>query len=304
MDLRQLEMFLAIVEAGSFTAAGDKLYVSQSAVSRQIALLEEELGGKVFKRVHRKTLLTPVGEVLLRHARKVYHDLREASVEVSEVLQLRRGSLRLGGGMSVSSYLFPPLLKQYRALNPQIEISIAVGTNEEILRQLRANSVDLALLSLPFTDPDLAVTPAVEEEMVLVTERNHPLSRKRKIRARDVAPYPFINFEPGSNTRKVITSFFEQEGVNLHNSMEIENVEIIRRFVEIGLGVAILPLQSIAVDARRSRAVWYSRFTGRKITRQMGWVHLRSDFLPATMREMLRIFDEMRPLLYPSSSGK
>lgn len=297
MDLRQLEMFLAIVDSGSFTAAGDKLYVSQSAVSRQIALLEEELGGKLFKRVHRKIFLTPVGEVLLRHARKVYHDLREASVEVSEILELRRGSLRVGGGMSVCSYLFPPLLKYYRSLHPQIEISIAVGTNEEILRQLRSNQVDLALLSLPYEDPDLSIIPAVEEEMVLVMERNHPLSRKRKITARDLEPYPFINFEPGSNTRKVIELFFEEEKVSVRSSMEIENVEIIKRFVEIGLGLAIIPLQTILID-RRSPKVYYTRFAGRKISREMGWLHLRSDFLPATMREMLRLFEEMRPQIY------
>ena len=109
MDLRQLEMFRAIVETGSFTRAGKKLYVSQSAISRQIKLLEEELGDQLFRRIHRKVDLTTTGEILLRHSDRIFNELRLLNSHVSDATNLRRGRLYIAGGMSVCTYLFPSL---------------------------------------------------------------------------------------------------------------------------------------------------------------------------------------------------
>ena len=236
--LRQLEMFQAIVETGSFTGAREKLYVSQSAVSRQIKLLEGELGDQIFKRIHRKVHLTPTGEVLLQYSRRIFGDIRLMASEIADLAHLRRGSLCIAGGMSVCTYLFPLLLKGYQHHYPNIQLTIATGTNEEILKMLRANKVDLALLSLPFHDDDLEVRPVLTEEVVLVMDRNHPLAHKEKILFQDLCPYPFIHFERGSNTRNLIDQIFSEEGVHFSSTMELQNVEIMKPLVEIGLGIS------------------------------------------------------------------
>src|SRR5712692_7375978 len=101
MNIRQLEMFQAIVRSGSFTKAGEKLYVSQSAISRQIKLLEDELGDKVFTRVNKRVVLTRAGEILMKYSNRLFHDLKDMISEIEETNQLTRGSIRIGGVMSV-----------------------------------------------------------------------------------------------------------------------------------------------------------------------------------------------------------
>lgn len=296
MDLRQLQMFQAIVETGSFTRAGEKLFVSQSAVSRQIKLLEEELGSPLFKRYHRKIYLTPSGEIVLQYSQKIFNELRMMFSEIADLTQLRMGSLHLAGGMSVCTYLFPGLLREYQKLYPNIELRIATGITEEILRMLRSNQVDLALLSLPFDDPDLEILPALSEELVLVTNRDHPLLEKKDISLGDLTPYTFIHFERGSNTRRLLDQIFREEKIQFANTMELQNVEITKPLVEEGLGISIIPYPAVATTPAHHN-LQYRRICGRRIYRQLGWVCLKSDYRSRAASRLLSLFEEMKPQL-------
>ncbi len=299
MDIRQLEMFQAIVDTGSFTRAGEKLYVSQSAVSRQIKILEEELGDQVFKCIQRKIYLTPTSEVLLRYTRKIFNEIRLMTAEISDLTHLRRGYLRLAGGMSICTYLFPSLVKEYQQRYPNIELTIATGSNDEILRLLKTNQVDVALLSLPFHDKDLEIHPALTEEMVLVMEDQHPLATRDRITFKDLTPYTFIHFERGSNTRKLVDDIFQEEGVHFLNSMELENVEITKPLVEIGLGISIIPYPAVVKNGEKS-SLCYRRIQGRRIYRELGWVSLKSDYTVRALKQLLVLFEEMKDQLTPS----
>ena len=299
MDIRQFEMFQAIVDTGSFTRAGEKLYVSQSAISRQIKLLEEELGDQVFKRIHRKIYLTPTGEVLLQYTRRIFNEIRLMTSEISDLTHLRRGYLRLAGGMSICTYLFPSLVKEYQQRYPNVELTIATGTNDEILRLLKTNQIDLALLSLPFQDEDLDIHPALTEEMVLVMEDKHPLSTQDRITFKDLTPYTFIHFEKGSNTRKLLDEIFQEEKIYFPNSMELENVEITKPLVEIGLGISIIPYPAVVKDGKNN-SLCYRRIQERKIHRELGWISLRSDYTIRALKQLLGLFEEMKDQLTPS----
>src|SRR5438034_5023520 len=149
MDIRQLEMFQAVAEDQSFTRAGERLHVSQSAISRQIKLLEEELGVVLFHRRSRKVAPTHAGELLLKTANRLFRDLQDVVWQISESHELHRGSLRLGGGMTVCIYILPKLLKKYRSLYRQVDLRVTSGTSESILRLLRNHEVELGLLTLP-----------------------------------------------------------------------------------------------------------------------------------------------------------
>lgn len=293
MDLRQLEMFRAIVETGSFTRAGEKLFVSQSAISRQIKLLEEELGDQIFKRIHRRIYLTATGEILLQYTIRIFNELRLMTSEIANLTHLRRGSLHLAGGMSVCTYLFPTLLKEYQQLYPNIQLRIATGITEEILRMIRSNEVDLALLSLPFDDPDLSVTPALREELVLVMTEDHPLTLRKEIDFSDLTPYTFIHFERGSNTRKLLDQIFREEKIQFRNTMELQNVEITKPLVEQGLGISIVPYPAL-VAARTAGGLVSRRVGGRRIYRELGWVSLKSDYTSRAVTKLLILFDEIK----------
>ncbi len=293
MDLPQLEMFLAVAEEGSFTRAGERLHVSQSAVSRQIGLLERELGGRLFHRDGRRPSLTHAGELLAATASSLSRQLADVAGQISDVHGLRRGRLRLAGGMSVCMYILPRMLKRYRALHPDVDLRVTSGTSEAILRKLRSHEVDLALLTLPVLEKDLEVVPVLKEEMVVVTAPGHSLVARPTVDPRELGRYPLILYERGSRTREAVENFLREEKVSFEVAMETENAEIIKAMVANGNGITVLSHATVAADLRHRRLA-FARLRGRKVYRETGWVYLRSDYVPRAVTEMLRLFEGMR----------
>jgi DNA-binding transcriptional LysR family regulator len=290
MDVRQLEMFRAVAEEGGFTRAAQRLKVSQSAVSRQVKLLEEELGGLLLHRSGKGVTLTSQGELLLKAANRIHRDIQDVAWQISETQKLQRGMLSLGGGMTVCMYVLPRLLKKFRSLYKDVELRVTSGTSEAILRLVRNHQVDLGLLTLPIVAADLEVQPVLKEEMVVVTAARHPLSRERTVEAKSLGRYPLILFERGSNTRKVLDQFFLEQEIPVDVAMETENVEIIKAMVASGLGITVIPYAAIAQDIRTARFGW-ARVRGRRLYREAGWVYLKSDHVPRAIPEMLRVFE-------------
>jgi DNA-binding transcriptional LysR family regulator len=295
MDLRQLEIIRAIAETGSFTAAGEKLHVSQSAISRQVLLLEEELGDAVFHRIGRRIRITPVGDSLLQLSHRVFQDLQDTIAGISDRQESLRGALRVVGGMTVCLYVFPELLSEIRRVHPHLDLKISAGSGEQCVAQLRTGAADLALLTLPIDAPDLISVPVIQEELLLVTEPKHPLSRRRQITPAELKGQPFIVFEGGSNTRRVVDEFFMRERVEPRIVMETENVEIMKAMVRTGLGISIIPYQAVAEGG--SRQLFWSRIAGHSLIRETGWIYPKMSRLPRTVSEVLSAFDLIRPKL-------
>ena len=296
MDLRQLEILRAVAESGSFTSAGRQLYLSQSAVSRQILLLEDELKEQLFLRIGRKIRITPAGATVLRLSQRVIDDIADTRAGILDSQQTLNGSLRLVGGMTVCLYVFPSLLKEYRRLHPNVEVRVAPGATPRLIRRLRSGAADLGLLTLPVDDPQLVSVPVMREELLVVTGPQHPLARKRQITPQDLVRQPFVLFESGSNSRRTIDAFFEREQIEPKIVTETENVEIIKALVRVGLGITIIPYQAVA---REVRAGYLScgRIAGQQLVRETGWVYLRSPRVPRAVQEMMQTLEGVRPKL-------
>ncbi len=288
-----MEMFRAVAEEKSFTKAAERLHVSQSAVSRQVKLLEEELGSVLLHRGPRHATLTPSGELLLKTAHRVQRELQDALSQISETRTLHRGSLSLAGGMTVCMYILPRVLKRFRALYPAVELAVTSAASAVVLERIRRHELDLALLTLPIVAEDLQVVPALKEEMVLVTAPGHPLMRERPVPPKNLSRYPLITYESGSNTRRVLDEFFFEEQLPSRIAMETENVEIIKAMVGNGLGVSIIPFAAAAKDVRAKRLAC-ARLKSRRLFRETGWVYLRSDYVPRAVSEVMRVFDLMK----------
>jgi DNA-binding transcriptional LysR family regulator len=302
MDLRQLEIIRAIAEAGSFTGAGERLHVSQSAISRQILLLEEELNEAVFLRVGRRIRITPAGEALLQLSHRVFQDLRDTVALISDARQALRGPVRLVGGMTVGLYVFPTLLREFRRLHPQAEIKIWAGSTDKCIAAVRAGTADLGLLTLPIAAPDLVTTPAIEEELLVVTSPTHPLARKKRVVSADLRRQNFILFESGSNTRRVIDDFFLRENLEPQIVMETENVEIIKALVRTNLGITIISFQSVAREFA-SGQLFCARIANQDMIRRTGWVYAKANRVPRAVQEVLSAFERVRPKLKLSVGG-
>jgi DNA-binding transcriptional LysR family regulator len=306
VDLRQLEIIRAIAETGSFTAAGEKLHVSQSAISRQILLLEDELGEPVFHRIGRRIRITPAGESLLQLSRRVFRDMQDTTSAISDTRELLRGSIGLVGGMTVCLYVFPALLAEVRRIHPKLDMRVTVGSTQRSIALLRSGGGDLGLLTLPIEASDLVSVPLLQEELLLVTYPSHPLAAKKRIVPADLDKQPFVLFESGSITRRIVEEFFARERITPPIIMETENVEIIKAMVRSGLGISIIPWQAAAADVG-TRQLFCSQIGGVSLVRQTGWLYPKMNRLPRAVTEVMRVFERIRPqleaLVRPSRTG-
>jgi DNA-binding transcriptional LysR family regulator len=296
MDLRQLEVVQAVADTGSFTAAGRKLYVSQSAVSRQVLLLEQELNETLFQRIGRRVRITPAGEALVQLSRRVFGDIKETTTLIGESQQVVSGTLTLAGGMTVCLYVFPTLLKDYHRLHPRVEFRVMTGPAQQLVQYVRTGAADLGFLALPIEEPDLVTVPAMREELLLVTHPSHPLARKKRIVSQDLAHQPFVLFEADSNTRRVIDQFIVKEQIQPRIVMETENVEILKALVRTGMGITIIPYQAVARELHAGH-LFCSRISGVRLARDFGWVYQRTNRVPRIIEEMFRMFGRLLPRL-------
>ena len=293
MDLRQLEILQAIAETGSFTACGKKLNVSQSAISRQILLLEEELGEPLFLRVGRQVRMTPAAESLVQLGQRVFLDVRETVGAITDRTRELRGTLRLSGGMTVCLYVFPPLLKHLRRVHPHLDVRLTVALAGKSVQEIRGGRVDAGLLTLPVEETDLMTVPALREELLLIASPTHQLAKRRKVQARDLARLPFVLFEVGSATRRVIDNFFASQNIEPTIVMDTENVEIIKAMVKAGLGIGIVPYQAVAREVRGGQ-FFCARIEGHELVRETGWVYARANRTPRMIHELLASFDAIK----------
>jgi DNA-binding transcriptional LysR family regulator len=299
MDLRQLEIVQAIAETGSFTGAGARLHVSQSAISRQVLLLEDELRERLFIRLGRRVQITAAGEALLQLSHRVFNDIRETSASITDRQKVLSGTLNLVGGMTVCLYVFPPLLKEFKKHHPQVDVKVATGGVQRLLRRLRAHRADLGLLTLPVSDPGFTTVPVLREELLLVMPAGHPLSKKESVPVEALVGQPFVVFEAGSNTRRTLDEFFVREQIKPNVVAETENVEIIKSMVAAGLGISIVPFQSVERETRGG-SLKVARIRGQQLVRETGWVYRSDERVPRVVQEMMATLTRITPLIQPT----
>jgi DNA-binding transcriptional LysR family regulator len=291
MDLRQLEVLNAVVQAGSFAGASRRLNVAQSALSRSISMLEDELGQDVLLRLHRRLEPTPAGTIMLDCSRRVFADLR-ATVETLKEENIQ-GTLRLGmdSSWSVASAVFPMLIKELRARYPQLEVT--VHPDVDGTTRLHQGALDLALMTLPIASNSLLSVPVLREELLLVTSPSHPLAMLKRIAVAELKGQVWIFPTRGSIVRRTLDAFMTRERLEPSGITEVDNIEFTKAFVSAGLGISIMPWTAVVGDVQH-RTLFCSRIAGVAIERQMGWVYHKTERVPRAVSETLKVFDELR----------
>jgi DNA-binding transcriptional LysR family regulator len=297
MDLRQLEIVRAIAETGSFTGAGAQLHVSQSAISRQVLLLEDEFHERLFVRLGRRVQITAAGEAILQLSHRVFADIRDTSASITDRQKTLSGPLNLVGGMTVCLYVFPKLLKEFKKHHPQVDIKVATGGQQRLLRRLRTRRADLALLTLPIDDASFTTVPVLREELMLVMPADHPLAgTKGGIPVSALVGQPFVVFEQGSNTRRTLDEFFVREQVKPRVVAETENVEIIKSMVASGLGMSLVPFAPVERETQAG-SLHVARIRGQQLVRETGWVYRAGERVPRVVQEMMTTLTRIMPQL-------
>ncbi len=255
MNLRQLEAFVAVIDASSFSRAAVRLGLGQSTVSAHVASLEKVFGMPLFERSGRKVIPSRVGAVLLPHAREMLGGRRRAEAAMQALHEGASGELLIAASTLPATYLLPAWLAIFRASRPGVRITVRVGDSREAEALLTEGAVDLAVTgTTPQASRRILARPVAEDRLVLAVPPRHPLSSRRHCRPEDLKGIPFLQREPGSGTRTAIESALRRSGLDpardLSIACELGSTEAVREGVKAGLGVAILPLRAVA-EARR-----------------------------------------------------
>jgi DNA-binding transcriptional LysR family regulator len=235
-----METFLAVAEERSFSRAAARLHRTQPAVSQAIAKLESELGEVLFDRSSRDGTLTDAGEVLKDYAAKLLNLRGEASGALAELRSLHRGRLNLAANEYTCLYLLP-LLDEFRKKNPRIKLAVQRTLASRISDEVLMHSVELGVLSFRPEDSQLKSTVVYRDELAFVVNPRHPLAREEKVSIRQLGAQNFIAHNVASPQRQKVIQAFKKHKTPLQMGVELPSLEAIKRFVEMGNGVALVP---------------------------------------------------------------
>lgn len=245
LNLDQLRSFVLVIETGSFSAAADRLGISQPAVSLQVRQLERRLSVRLIERVGKRAKATPAGMELLRHAQHIGSAVENAVDALADHASGVTGRVRLGTGATACLHFLPAVLRTLREQFPALSVVVSTGNTEDQARKVEENSLDLALVTLPAAGRALAAMPVLEDEFVAIGRADvAPL--KARVAPADLGALPLVLFEPAANTRKLVDRWFAADGLQPQPVMELGSVEAMKEMVAAGLGYAIVPGMSMA----------------------------------------------------------
>jgi DNA-binding transcriptional LysR family regulator len=255
MELIQLRSFAMIARERSVTRAAARLGLTQPALSLQLKALEAELGEALFARQRRQMQLTQAGEIFYRHVQTVLATLEEARAEVAGLQQLLRGHLALATSDTNSAYVLPAVLQQFRAQYPQVRIDIRNRMSSQVLQLVVDHEVDFGMATLPLSHRRVTTETLFHREEVVICPADHPLSQVSAVWPAPVSPYPLLALSPGSTSRQLLDTAFQHAEVPMQVAMNLGSIDVMKRFVEIGLGVAIVPRVTVAEETQHGRLV-------------------------------------------------
>lgn len=278
MEIRQLRAFDAIAETHTFTAAARRVHITQAAISMQIRQLEREAGVPLFVRTPRRCVLTQAGEILLERARRILREHDAALAELKELAGATHGRLRIGSASAMfSADPLPQVLKELHARHPHAEVSVTSGTSESLVKQILAGDLDMAFVSLPVEARGITTELLLRDELIAIANPQHPLAKQRVVSAFALAGERLILGERGGNTRRLIDQFFAEAGLHPKVAMELSRLNSIKRMVEEGMGVGIVPFQSAVEEVKAGRLVrWW--IEGAQINSELGLAHLSGGY--------------------------
>ncbi|MGA1869288.1 MAG: selenium metabolism-associated LysR family transcriptional regulator [bacterium] len=243
MTLEQLKSFITIAELKSFSYAAKRVNLTQPSISSQIISLEQELGTKLFDRNRKETMLTKSGTILLRYAYMIINLEKEARLAIDDLLDMRRGEIKLGASNIPGSYIVPPLIQKFTHENQYVKIISHVGDSQSIANEVENGIIDLGVIGSRIKRKQLTFYDFIQDTMVLVLNAHHPLAKRSSITVKEFQRLPFIVREEGSGSRKVVEDILNDNGIrvdSLNIVAQLGNTEAIKQGIKLNLGVSIL----------------------------------------------------------------
>ena len=277
MDVRQLELFLAVMEYGSVTRAAERVYLSPGAVSLQLHSLATELQTELFVRTGKKFAPTPAAHRLSELAKAVVRQVRRIEHEFSNDPAVDTRPFHLACGASTLIHRLPKPLRQLRHRFPNVQIQITVSATEEMVSGLLERRFDLAIISLPYDETGLTVLPLFDEELLILRPSSKPVrtTTVRNVSPEELASARFLLYPPRSNMRSIIDEFFREISVVPQVVMEADDTEVMKKLVESGFGYGILPESALHDSPRFFQSF---RMRDRRIIRRQALAMMKTEY--------------------------
>ncbi len=287
MDINQLEVFLAVAQEKSFSRAAETLHRTQPAVSQAIRRLESELGEVLFDRSSKDGTLTAAGRVLLDFSQQMLNLRHHAHSAIRELRDLNRGKLSLGANeYTVMSLL--PLIPIFRARHPHIKIEVKRSLASRIPSEIIGRGVEIGIVTFKPNDTAIKSLPLVADEIALIVAPDHPLAANKIVSVRELGAEAFIAHNVPSPYREKVIRTFEKHRTPLNISMEMPTIESIKRLVEQGMGVALVPRLAAQIETERKQLVGLV-VKEMKLERRLHLIYRRGATLSHAAKAFLRV---------------
>jgi LysR family transcriptional activator of glutamate synthase operon len=279
LELRQLQYFVKVARKQHVTQAAEELHVAQSAVSRQIHQLEDELGFPLFVQKGRNLKLTSVGKLFLERTEAILADLDRAVSEVKEFMDPEAGEIRIGFPHSLGIHLLPTVVASFRHAHPNVKFKLRQGTYNSLIRDVIKGEIDLSFIS-PFPEwhQNVCGKLLLKEELYAILPQGHKLANNQTIRLEQLKNEPFVMFSEEYSLRNIVLESCARAGFVPRIGFEGEETDTIRGLVAAGMGVSLLPEMALTETSQLQPAK--VRVVDPQVTRSVGLIQRTGEKLP------------------------
>lgn len=291
MQIESLKVFCDLTETESFTKAAHINHITQSAVSQQVSSLERQFKALLIERSKKKFRLTREGELLYKASKEIVQTYERLHSQLQELRNIISGTVRVATIYSIGLHDLPPYLKRYLKSYPTVNVHVEYRRANQVYEDVVGNVVDLGLVAYPTRDPRLEIMPLRKEPMVVVCHPEHPLAKNKTVKLSALSSQKFVAFESDIPTRKALDKIFREHGVQVVPVMEFDNVETVKRAVEIDAGVSIVPRTCVKneVEEGTLAAVEVSDV---ELARPLAALYKKNKVLSTAMKQFLALLKE------------
>jgi DNA-binding transcriptional LysR family regulator len=291
MQIESLKVFCDLAETESFTKAAQINRVTQSAVSQQISSLERNFKSLLIERSKKKFRLTREGQVLYDYSKQVISTYEALNSKLQEIKDIISGTIRVATIYSIGLHDLPPYLKKFLKSYPTVNVHVEYRRANQVYEDVIGNVVDLGLVAYPQRDAKVEVYPLRKDPLVLIVHPQHALAKSKSIRLKSLSGQKFIGFEPDIPTRKAIDRLLKDSSVQVDHVMEFDNIETVKRAVEIDAGVAIVPQGTVIQEVAKQTLAQMTLEDG-DFYRPLAAIYKKNKVLSPAMKQFLAILKD------------
>jgi LysR family transcriptional regulator, transcriptional activator of the cysJI operon len=291
MQIESLKVFCDLAETESFTKAAQINSVTQSAVSQQISSLERTFKSLLIERSKKKFRLTREGQVLYDYSKQIIQTYESLDSKLQELKDIISGTIRVATIYSIGLHDLPPYIKRFMKSYPTVNIHVEYRRANQVYDDVFSNVVDLGLIAYPIKDSKLEIIPLRKEPLVLICHPQHPFTKQKSIKLKALTGQKIIGFEPDIPTRKALDKILREHGVEVKHVMEFDNVETVKRAVEIDAGISIVPLGTVTQEISKLTLASVEIEDG-QFFRPLAAIYKKNKVLSPAMKQFLSILKE------------